>query len=507
MSVIAALTQHHKRLMENGKVGVDGYTMERISYCLVLSVDGTVLSILDLRPDGKTASVKAVPASRQRSGKTPQPFFLWDNTKHVLGLTFNKKEKSIEEAPRNRQSFIELHQKALVDTSDEGLLAFLGFLDKGLPEHLKDPAVLKPMLDTNLVFMLDGDTNATSQPRFLHERPAALALWAILSAERVGETGTCLVSGEVGPIARIHPVIKGVSGAQSTGAALVSFNSSAFESYGLSQGLISPISEATAAAYGASLNHLLSHKSGCKVLIGDTTTVFWADASNVGEDSAAASEVAIEAFMGNAVPDDEQEVEKIRAALIDIAKGRASIVDIEPNVTPETQCYILGLSPASARLSVRYWETGTFERFSAAIERHYRDLYVEPYPWKTGPNAWSLLYEVAPQRKMENVPPRLGGDLLRAILTRGRYPRTILHAAITRIHADGNVSGRRVAIIKAYLQRESRIKGGEEEDRMSLDKNDETPSYRLGRLFAVLESIQYQSQGKLNSTIRDRFFS
>ncbi len=56
---------------------------------------------------------------------------------------------------------------------------------------------------------------------------------------------TCLVTGEKAPIARLHPAIKGVMGAQSMGASLVGFNARAFESYGHDeeQGLNAPVSE------------------------------------------------------------------------------------------------------------------------------------------------------------------------------------------------------------------------------------------------------------------------
>src|SRR3546814_11669497 len=68
----------------------------------------------------------------------------------------------------------------------------------------------------------------------------------------------CLISGERGPVARLHPTIKGIEGAQSSGAALVSFNLGAFTSLGKEQGANAPTSEAAAFRYGAALNHLLT---------------------------------------------------------------------------------------------------------------------------------------------------------------------------------------------------------------------------------------------------------
>lgn len=59
----------------------------------------------------------------------------------------------------------------------------------------------------------------------------------------------CLITGKEAGIARIHPAIKGVMGAQAAGAALVSFNAPAFCSYGHEQGANAPVSEYAAFAY------------------------------------------------------------------------------------------------------------------------------------------------------------------------------------------------------------------------------------------------------------------
>lgn len=53
--------------------------------------------------------------------------------------------------------------------------------------------------------------------------------------------GICLATGEKTEIARIHRGIKGVPGAQTSGAALVSFNAPAFESYGKEQSYNAPV--------------------------------------------------------------------------------------------------------------------------------------------------------------------------------------------------------------------------------------------------------------------------
>ena len=86
----------------------------------------------------------------------------------------------------------------------------------------------------------------------------------------------CLVSGEQAAPERLHAAIKGVWGAQSSGANIVSFNLDAFNSYGKSQGANAPVGKAAAFAYTTALNHLLAKGSSQRIQVGDASTVFWA---------------------------------------------------------------------------------------------------------------------------------------------------------------------------------------------------------------------------------------
>ena len=66
--------------------------------------------------------------------------------------------------------------------------------------------------------------------------------WQAQYASTDAEKAVCLVTGRYAPMARLHPSIKGVSGAQSTGASMVSFNAPAFCSFGHEQGANAPTS-------------------------------------------------------------------------------------------------------------------------------------------------------------------------------------------------------------------------------------------------------------------------
>ncbi|WP_247881395.1 type I-C CRISPR-associated protein Cas8c/Csd1 [Skermanella sp. TT6] len=526
--MLAALNFHYDRLADKGEAPPFGYSTEGIGFVITLNADGTVAGTTDLRdPTSKKRPPRpmAVPQSFKRPGVTPRSFFLWDNTKFTLGLGGDKATGEAARFDAHFAAFRERHEKSLDGTDDPGLLALLNFLAWWTHERFVPDLFTASMLDQNIVFALDGDRREEGQgPRFLHDRPAARLIWQRELAAAAGARQTCLVTGETAPIARLHPSIKGVWGAQSSGASLVSFNLDAFESYGKSQGDNAPVSEAAAFGYGTALNTLLARGSRNRVQIGDSSVVFWADASRCGEAAAKRIEQLAAGLIDppryddedeDEAPEDREEAARLRHSLEQVAAGRP-VQDITPELDPATRFYVLGLAPNAARLSVRFWHETTLGSFVEAIHDHWQDMQIEPRAWRGQPAAWALLRETAVLRKAENIQPLLEGELMRSILTGTRYPRSLLAATLLRIRAGEEVNGPRAAICKACLARDKRIgrleKQSEDtleipEDKLvSLDRTEIDPAYRLGRLFAVLENVQRSALGKLNASIRDRYF-
>ena len=102
---------------------------------------------------------------------------------------------------------------------------------------------------------------------FVHEDALVRRAWDDhYRAEGDGPQMICLVTGEHGTVESTHPSVKNVYGAQSSGAALVSFNAPAFCSYGKEQNYNAPTSKYAAFAYTTALNHLLSDREhgNCK---------------------------------------------------------------------------------------------------------------------------------------------------------------------------------------------------------------------------------------------------
>jgi len=501
--IMAALYDNYRRLAERDEVPVFGYSQENISYALVLSAEGELVDITDLREmSGKKSFPKkmTVPQPDKRAFGINSNF-MWDKTSYVLGVSAKASERTAQE----HLAFKALHQHCLADESDAALKALLIFLAGWSPEQFRAPLFNEDMLDTNIVFRLDGEQT------YMHSLPAVQEVRARLLSGVEGTSGVCLVSGHTMPLTRLHPAIKGVNGAQSSGASIVSFNHQSFESYGKTQGENAPISDVVSRGYTTMLNHLLSRDAHNRqrLQIGDTTTVFWAQARTL--EQALEAEQLLADWL-NPPSDDTQEAARLRTVLDAVANGQA-LRKLNLDLDDGTKIFVLGLAPNAARLSIRFWYSENLSLFAQRLAQHYQDLSIEPAPWKTAPAIWRLLYATVPSRggkaKADDIPPNLAGEMTRAILTGRRYPRSLLANIVMRMRTDGDISGVRVALCKAVLVRDLRlgVKGINEEVPVSLDKDVSNPGYRLGRLFAVLESAQRNALGMhVNATIRDRYY-
>ncbi|TNC49611.1 type I-C CRISPR-associated protein Cas8c/Csd1 [Rubellimicrobium rubrum] len=489
MSVLASLVRAYDRLPDAPPFG---FSPEKVGAVVTLRPDGSVVAVTDWRTEGKKRQPRPmlVPRPVKRTVAIA-PNFLWDKTAYALGLTAGAGKRTAEE----HAAFKARHAEWLTGTEDEGLRAFLIFLDGWTP----DPSALlgwsDELLDLNVAFALGQE--------FLHDRPAAREAWRIAQGEGVKDAQACLASGEVGPVARLHPAIRGVWGAQSSGASLVSFNLDSFTSYGHEQGDNAPISEASAFAYAAALNHYLRTGSQNRVQIGDASVAFWADA----EDRAAGQEAEsiFAGFLAEPIKagaaEDAAQAKLVADKLTRIRRGEP-LAEVEPKLAEGVRFHVLGLAPNAARLSVRFaWES-SFGALTAHYQRFQADMAIEPPARTPHPPLWQFLRELAVQGKSENVPPKLAGEWLRAILAGTRYPATLLTAVLMRTRADQEMNALRAAIIRAVL-----VRNFEKEVPVSLDEDNPSPAYQLGRLFAVLEGAQYAALGRVNAPIGDRYYA
>jgi len=484
--ILQALNGYYKRLLEDPGVEISGFGFSRLGvhFCLTIDKYGNIVGVpLDLKEEGKSHRAEVPGPVKRASGIASN--FCWDNTGYVLGV--DSKDKP-ERTAKTHAAFKKLAREVLDGVEDDGAEALLAFLNKWIPEQIENIPDWSEMLDKNIVFRLDGTRE------FIHDSPAVRNAWCrFLGSNNSAQKGVCLVTGETDvPIPSIHAAIKGVPGAQSSGAALISFNLDSARSFRKQQNFNAPICEQAAFAYTTALNHLLMPGSRRKLQMGDITLVYWTDTPAKAEDFFGLA-------LGGKEAEDKGVVKELEQYLDAVTQGSYP----DEIGDQDTPFYVLGLSPNAARLSVRFWYVGTVENVAGNIGLHYKALALEQSFENDPrhPRPWWLLKELAPQRDSRNMSPLLSGQLIQSIIKNQPYPRTLLVAAIARIRADKQINYLRACIIKAYL-----IRNAQKEISMSLDRENTDAGYRLGRLFAIVERIQSEAVPGANATVRDRFF-
>jgi len=496
--ILHALYELYGRLAKESayQIAPPGYSPQKISFKVVLHPDGKLHEIQDarvqqdkkLRPD-----LRLMPGKGKPSGSGINPCFLWDNSGYMLG--FKPDDPKPERSLKTFEAFKDKHLRLESVVNQTSFSAICRFLESW------DPAKAEEILSEVEVGTGFGMFELLGGGR-IHEEKAIDVWWqSQMDTEPIEPDGQCLISGELAQIANLQPKIKGVMGAQSAGASLVSFNAKSYESYGLEQAYNAPVGKDAAFRYGVALNALLNgpKSDSHRIIVGDSTTVFW-----TGESSPIESAFGCFFSHGSEVQDEDlrQSLEVFIKAL---RHGKEAIVDL---ANPEDTFYILGLAPNAARLSVRFYHQSTVADFIETLRKHYADMQIvrqfdetSKKPDPEFPATWQLLRETA--RESKEIPPLLSGALMRAVLTGHNYPEFLLAFILRRIRADRKINYLRASVIKGVL-----VRNHHKEISMALDPDNPDIAYRLGRLFATLEKTQKDGLGeKLNATIRDRFFS
>lgn len=508
--ILQALTHYYEDLLNRGTIARPGWNLSKISYGLLLDEDGKLVQLLHLQqevPRGQKMVLApqeyTLPSPVKRSSGVAANF-LWDNSGYLLGAdNKGKPERSVKCFAAAR----ELHLSLLRDADSPAARAIVRFFETWDPSQ----AAACPILQEDWEELIKGG-NLTFwyQERPAAEDPVIREVWQrhYDGGDNAGEQDIlCLVTGRRGPLAQLHPSIKGVAGAQSSGASLVSFNASAFCSYEHEQGANAPTSEYAAFAYAAALNTLLADRDHvCRV--GDTTIVLWAEGGDTVYQDCALSTL----FGGMGTDVSSYRENDLLNALKQLAGGHAIDWD-ESRLDPHTRFYVLGLAPNAARLSVRFFWQNSFGQLAQNLDAHYNRLrIVRPAYDQTSPlTVWRMVLEtvrkVPAGAKRPEPSPRLAGDLLLAVLNNAPYPATLLDGVQLRIRAQQDISWGQAAILKAYYLRNSNNEQLKEVMTMELNEQSTYLPYVLGRLFSVLEAVQQRANPGISTTIKNRYFN
>ena len=481
--ILQALNEYYQRKtrLPDSDLAPPGFERKAIPFLVVLTANGEFVT-LDKMYEGegkkRTDKFYLVPQGVKRSSGVAANL-LWDNPGYVFGIDTKGKP---ERAREQHLAFVEAIRSHFAQPSDAGIRAVLSFLERGdfakVFEHSSWAEILES--GANLTFRLEGDACPVC------EREAVASALSSENADESGETALCLVSGEADVIERLHPSVKGVWGAQSSGASIVSFNLDAFSSYGKSQGDNAPVGKRAVFAYTTALNHLLAKGSQQRIQVGDASTVFWAEKPQHPAET-----------LFRAWDNPDVGTGTVKALLAAPNSGVGFFED------EGTRFYVLGLAPNAARIAVRFWHVKTVGELAINIRRHFDDLRIDHAPHEPETlSLFRLLVATAMLGKSENIPPNLGGDVMRSVIENLPYPQTLLSGAIRRIRAEQEVTYPRASIIKACINRSK----GMEELKVSLDENNTNTAYRLGRLFMVLERVQEEANPGIRATIRNTFW-
>lgn len=498
--ILQALAQLYERRSRDPdsarRLPSPGLEDKDIPFIVELRADGLPVQLRDTRAlDGKKLRAQSflVPKGVKRTAGVAANL-LWDTANYTLGVSAKGDSPRLAEqaaAFRARAQALEAHAGG-----DQALAALCAFLAAPQLDALRAAPHWEEMLEANelVSFELQGDCGL-----LICQRPGVKdAIEALAAAQAPGEQALCLVDGAVRPVALLHHSIKGVWGAQSMGANIVSFNLGAFNSYGKKQGQNAPVGEVAMFAYTTALNALLDRGSRNRVQVGDASTVFWADAPHPFD-----GEFTLADLFGEADNPDKGR-DAVRALYAAVHSGTL------PAEQAETRFFILGVSPNAARISIRFWLPRVpFAELGQRLVQHFEDIRVarrfdsDPET----PSLFRLLASLALQGKADNIPPRLAGEWMRAILEGLPLPAGLLNAAVQRCKAEQDVNYLRACILKAWLNRRARAASSTSPTfKEALDMDNPAPAYRLGRLFATLERIQEQAQPGINATIRDRYY-
>lgn len=501
--ILQALTQYYEELLAAGKITRPGWSKAKVSFALDLDEAGQVRQLLHLQREvqrgKKTALVPQeldMPSPVKRTAGVAANF-LCDNSSYLLGADDKgKPTRSLECFSAARA----LHLSLLKDAASPAAQAIVRFFETWDPAQAAEhPALREDWAD----LMKGGNLTFWYRDAPAAADPAVSAAWQrqYESGGEDAEDALCLVTGQHTTLARLHPSIKGVAGAQVIGASLVSFNAPAFCSYEHEQGANAPTGEYAAFAYATALNTLLADRDHiCRV--GDTTILFWA----------ANAEAAYQDFMMYSLFNDHYSEGDILSALHSLAKGESVDWD-QARLDPATRFYVLGLAPNAARLSVRFFWQNNFGTLARNIARHYERLDIVRPSFDKFPTLpiWRLVQETvrrpAPGASPADPSPRLAGDLLLAVLNDALYPATLLDGVSLRIRAEHDVTRGKAAILKAYYLRNSSNQNMKEVMTVELNEQSAYLPYVLGRLFAVLEAVQQSANPGINTTIKDRYFN
>jgi CRISPR-associated protein Csd1 len=519
----------YKLAKDEGLVPDRDFPLVPVARLVTITRDGRIAGITDTRVDVAEERKKPklvaksfpVPYQTGRSGTKAPPAFFVDNAKYVFGVPTTDKPFSAEEGAEKSAWFREQVAACVLATNDDGARAVLAMLESiargeqniQLPDDCRSNDLFA------FIYEPDGE-------RLVHQRPAVADYWRQRrrqqeepATDALSNTFECVVTGDLVAEPALFPKVKYVPGGQTAGTPLVSFNASAFGSYGLEGNENAPVSREAAEYCSVALQRLLhpafpdprpdhggeTLRRRNYRLNSETVACYWSDSR--GADG------FLNAFSDIFEPDPAA----VAGMYQSVWRG------LPPPIQEPGNFFALILSGVQGRMAVRDWFTTTVTTASANLARHFTDLrIVRNSRLRDGelPDIVPLhllLESLSPFGRADGVPPNLAAEIFAAAVRGTPYPFSILQRALERMRAEMSKSAgsdlerrdARASLIKAVLNRRRHqyATPNYPELTVALDPSNTNPGYLCGRLMAIIERLQDLALPDVNAGVVDRFFA
>ncbi len=523
--LIKALCDYADMQASEGKGQLpDGWSQQDIHFRIMLTPDGDVADIVDVRKEEKfvdrrgkekiqlNAEKAILPKRTQKTGIESN--IIEHRPLYIFGLNYENGNFTVEDrtdkAKKSHSAFVKENQAFFEGLDSEICVAYRNFVEKWKPDEEAQNrnllALGKKYQGAYFGFALNGFKGKLEEDeQFCNRYNEYLNEKKIDKNASENENQVCGILGEKLPVARLHDKIKFPSG-QTSGCQMVCMNDSAFESYGKTQSFNSNVSELAMKKYTSVLNQLFADK-GHNIKIGDMVVVYFAMKKNdVAECDFFTS------LLSGGIEKEEQALDK----LFTFAAGGGVTPLTEAGVDTDVIFYVAGMTPNGPRISQKFVYRDKFGSLIENLVQHQKDLHINPE------NKHQIFFSrlakelTAPKSSNDKVSPPLMTGIMLAAFHGTDYPVSLLETVVRRVKTDSDeeknhyikLNDTRAGIIKACINRRLRIRKQKEEITMSLNVENNNPAYLCGRLFAVYEKIQQDSSdGKLNRTIKDSYFS
>lgn len=446
-----------------------GYSEKPLHWFLDITEDGNFAGFVKLEK-----GVKVSMPHRQRSGGSVRPLLFSDNPSYSFGRASEK--VSEETAGTRHSSYVALMRKCLDDTGDPDVEKTVRFFESGMP-GLEIPEEM--LASDNVAVRVGG--------RRLYDNPAVMSSWA--SVYDFGEDariGTCTICGVKGPIyARMPLHLKRIEGrGENSESALISGNSQAFESYGLKEALGAGVCGTCGWKHALAINAMTADKRHHSSIKKVGTFIFWVEG---GE------QIDLFGLLDRPLP------EEVATLISTPWKPEEVFLD-------EAKFNCVFLVKNSGRVAMQGHHEVTVSTLKRRLADYFRSMAIgdgRPIP------LFGLLKALVPPTKkkaMAKQPKWIARAFIDAALLGRPIPMSVMQQALLRMKTDGDgVTKERVAIVKMALS--NNRDAGNREITMGLDRENDNAGYLCGRLFATLEITQSGALGKVNASVRDKFFA